>query len=721
MLLALEGMVRHCTAGVDGETIMEQLCSQVSWLLELHGQRPDGHGLSADAPSCLQRHLGRFWELYKNLNYADDGRVRPASPASPELLEKLALCYDVYNLAAGAMASLVELQRLRRNRQIQRRSVDKLTPESIAKNLAALRDDGAASEYEKVLMHVLDYTARLNLRKAEGLVYKERMVWCGGAAYGSHAWELVEFEVERPSEASSIKTMVYHICRREVDYDMWRRIMQPRVVESVVKHLSEAPDLEFPFLKRDYRYISFRNGVLAIAEQDSPCTFYAYGACPRLSSSVVSSKFIDLDIDVGWFEGMAQNCYTGWWDIPTPNFQSILDYQNWGCAAPRLESDEEPAEAVDSRSHRLARRAIKTLEESALPHLERLKRGDESAVPELRCVARRFCEELCSLEEPTSAAPSTKTSSEGNGEAFPVEVQRWLYVMLGRLLYPLGAFDNWQCVPFVKGVAGSGKSCIAMIAKSFFEPDEVGILSSNCETKFGLSALAFKRAWMCLEAKRDMALPSADFQSMVSGEFVSVAVKNQTARVVKWQAPGIMCGNETPGWDNSQGSIARRIVPFIFRHPVRQEDSRPDLMSTIERELAALIVKCSAAYRIAAATAGDDVWKNLPEYFKEERRVMQRGSDPLYSTIWDESRWDLWIRSSGGAERESYYTRFEDFESEYKSRHRNMKGGGHGCLLDDDKTAVPFKEAGISKVFKTLLVNGTDETGFFLLGIRARV
>jgi hypothetical protein len=365
------------------------------------------------------------------------------------------------------------------------------------------------------------------------------------------------------------------------------------------------------------------------------------------------------------------------------------------------------------------------MEESVLPHLYDLRnrRRDVDAVFYDLCgVARKFCDDLQGLRSSAGAAGGSDVAqgrARSTPDSFPVEVQKWLYVMLGRLLYPLGVFDNWQCVPFIKGVAGSGKSCIAMIAKAFFEPDEVGILSSNCETKFGLSALAFKRVWICLEAKKDMALPSADFQSMVSGEFVSVAVKNLTARVVKWQAPGIMCGNETPGWDNSQGSIARRIVPFIFRHPVRQEDSRPDLMAAIERELAALIVKCACAYRTAAQDAGDDIWKNLPEYFREERRTMQRGSDPLYSTIWDDSRWDLWIRSGAGAPRESYYTRLEDFELDYKSRFRNMRGPS-GCHLDDDKTAVPFKEASITKVFTTLPVDDREETAYFLIGIRQR-
>lgn len=36
-------------------------------------------------------------------------------------------------------------------------------------------------------------------------------------------------------------------------------------------------------------------------------------------------------------------------------------------------------------------------------------------------------------------------------------VAQWLYVMLGRLLYPLNELDSWQVIPFFKGMASSGK------------------------------------------------------------------------------------------------------------------------------------------------------------------------------------------------------------------------------------------------------------------------
>ena len=45
-------------------------------------------------------------------------------------------------------------------------------------------------------------------------------------------------------------------------------------------------------------------------------------------------------------------------------------------------------------------------------------------------------------------------------QGFSPEVCDWLYILLGRLLYPLNQHDSWQVIPFVKGVGSTGK-CFA--------------------------------------------------------------------------------------------------------------------------------------------------------------------------------------------------------------------------------------------------------------------
>ena len=66
------------------------------------------------------------------------------------------------------------------------------------------------------------------------------------------------------------------------------------------------------------------------------------------------------------------------------------------------------------------------------------------------------------------------------------------------------------------------------------------------------------------EIKADLALEQAEFQSIVSGESVSVAVKNKTAASMVWTVPGVLAGNEVPNWKDNSGSVLRRILAWNF-------------------------------------------------------------------------------------------------------------------------------------------------------------
>ena len=94
--------------------------------------------------------------------------------------------------------------------------------------------------------------------------------------------------------------------------------------------------------------------------------FYPYDSVEfqALDPRVVSSKYFDQEF-------VAHDHVTDWYEIPTPHFQSVLDYQR-----------------------------------------------------------------------------------------FETEVSKWVYVMVGRLCFEVGDLDGWQIIPFMKGIARSGKSTI---------------------------------------------------------------------------------------------------------------------------------------------------------------------------------------------------------------------------------------------------------------------
>ena len=143
------------------------------------------------------------------------------------------------------------------------------------------------------------------------------------------------------------------------------------------------------------------------------------------------------------------------------------------------------------------------------------------------------------------------------------DVSRWMYAMVGRLIYEVGEKDGWQVVPFLKGAASSGKSTIlTRVCRGLYEPADVGTLSNNIERKFGLSALADKLIFIGPEIKSDIALEQAEFQSIVSGESVQVTFSHGEPFLSGW---GLYRAHPEQKLDQKTGGTQRESYDSIAR------------------------------------------------------------------------------------------------------------------------------------------------------------
>lgn len=115
----------------------------------------------------------------------------------------------------------------------------------------------------------------------------------------------------------------------------------------------------------------------------------------------------------------------------------------------------------------------------------------------------------------------------------------------------------------------------------------------------------------------------AEFQSICTGEYLTVAKKHKTACGIKWKVPGIMGGNAVPGWEDQQGSIIRRIALFDFTRAIETVDTL--LPAKLQAEMPSLVLKCNRAYLCAAQEVGSrSIWASgvLPAYFHKTRQDM---------------------------------------------------------------------------------------------------
>lgn len=216
-------------------------------------------------------------------------------------------------------------------------------------------------------------------------------------------------------------------------------------------------------------------------------------------------------------------------------------------------------------------------------------------------------------------------------QRFDEDVCRWLYVFMGRLCFDVNELDGWQVIPFLKGIAQSGKSTlITKVARKFYECEDVSTLSNNIEKKFGLQSIYKGFMFISPEIKGDLQLEQAEFQSLVSGEDVSIARKCETAISLQWKTPGILGGNEVPNWKDNSGSILRRLATMNFGRQIAANVADPHLDEKLDAEMPAILCKCLRAYLDYADKYADkDIWNVLPKYFTQVRNQVATVTNSL--------------------------------------------------------------------------------------------
>tara|TARA_B100001142_G_C14327155_1_gene652711 strand:- start:188 stop:2140 length:1953 start_codon:yes stop_codon:yes gene_type:complete len=382
--------------------------------------------------------------------------------------------------------------------------------------------------YQQAILACLQNLYEMNIKRYKGYCCTQIKT---DEERDTRAWKQVE----------TIQEYVYGVAQKETRYELWKNLsMRGSVYNDVIRHLTNCKDMQFPEIIKNRHVWSFKNGIF-IGKEWSAITglyesrFYTYDSreFKNLDQTVVSCKYFDKEFtDYDHLEN--------WYDIPTPFFQSILDYQK-----------------------------------------------------------------------------------------FDSEVSKWMYVMGGRLCFNVSDMDTWQIIPFLKGIARSGKSTlITKVFRKFYNADDVSTLSNNVEKKFGLSSIYDAFMFIAPEVKGDLQLEQAEFQSIVSGEDVSIAVKHEKAKSFEWRTPGILGGNEIPDWKDNSGSVLRRILTWNFGKQVKNAD--PTLEYKLDTELPIILQKCIRAYlEYSQKYADKDIWNVVPEYFKTVQKQVATVANTL--------------------------------------------------------------------------------------------
>jgi len=462
------------------------------------------------------------------------------------------------------------------------------------------------SPFQELLIFILRELRKNNYRR-----FHDRTIWKplltelmehpnGGQLQRFNTCAWVPVLNERSKPMSFAEFITEHV-KKETHFKMWTNMTSASNLDKLWHYLEICKEEELPYLEKTRTHISFKNGILEL----DTCAFFGY-PIPN-ASTIISMNYIDQECPCSpslkdlYEEGV----YT------TPSYFKTKAERNKAWAFVEWEdllNLVEPSE-----------------EEISTPIFHSIFKMQFSR-------SAKNCGYWKTREWEGRVMQGDSYIREFSHIIF------WHYALLGRLLYKLGHKDNWQVVQFIKGVAGSGKSTLLKLVGWFFREEDVGTLGNRLRgggnAIGGLEQIYRSLFWRVLEVDEDFQLRRTDFQSMVSGEIVSIDLLHKPSVLHNWDSHGILAGNSYMNYEDKSGSVRRRVVATVFGTPIEDDLKDPLMEKNLKEELPKILYKCALCYNyLTEMYKGCDIWNVLPKYFTWTKEKMNSEMDPLGSFL----------------------------------------------------------------------------------------
>ena len=460
--------------------------------------------------------------------------------------------------------------------------------------------------FQELLMFILRELRKNNYRR-----FHDRTIWRplltelmqhpeGGQMqrFNTCAWVPVLNERSKPMTFAEFIT---ENVKKETHFKMWTNMTSANNLDKLWHYLEMCKEEELPYLEKSRSHISFKNGILEL----ETCTFHGY-PIPS-ASTIISMNYID------------QEC---------PCSPTLEDLYKEGVYT-------RPSQFKTKAERNRAWAFVEW--DDLLNLVEPLE--EEISTPIFHSIFKM------QFSRSAKNCGYWKTREwEGRllqGDSYIREYSHiifWHYALLGRLLYKLGHKDNWQVIQFIKGVAGSGKSTLLKLVGWFFREEDVGTLGNRLRgggnAIGGLEQIYRSLFWRVLEVDEDFQLRRTDFQSMVSGEIVSIDILHKPSVLHNWESHGILAGNSYMNYEDKSGSVRRRVVATVFGTPIEDDLKDPLMEKNLKEELPKILYKCALCYNfLTEMYRGCDIWNVLPKYFTWTKEKMNSEMDPLGSFL----------------------------------------------------------------------------------------
>lgn len=542
------------------------------------------------------------------------------------------------------------------------------------------------SDQHKLIMWALHGLAEQKAKRYDGWVMIPRTTSTG---YNSTAYErLISVDDYLPDIV---------MAQREQDPEIARIYLSgPKIGDWATRVLRELRHVEFPELKRSRTTFAFRDGVY-YAHLNRFRPYVSTDRRHAITRPDATAMTKELQAKVQAIYKQSETLYQLLqWDFRTDTDSPSA-------------SSRTPTVMEQLRRQRRNMDAGETLLEEAACVYHDMDFNLQN-VPNAMDIQTEYCDRIWN---------SQKLNTEELG-AGP-DVIKWIYALIGRMLYKVGDLDDWQVSPFFKGVAGTGKSTILKLIRKLYAPEDVGVIPNNIEPTFGLSAVYKKLINMCFELRSDFSLDQAVLQTMMSGEPMSIQVKYKTAIPnIQWEAPFAAAGNMTANWADSNGAMSRRWVIIEFSQPVTNGD--PRLMEKLTSELPLFLQKCNRAYHEVLRDYGSrSPWDTdpltedplvLPKYFHDQAAKLRKQLNSIMSFVMESG---TLVRTgelaSEGFKDDDYYMTWEEFTTEY-ARYCKTTSSRKLNMASPDSYETTFLQLNLKRVQGRKIDHATEQAKY---------
>ena len=259
---------------------------------------------------------------------------------------------------------------------------------------------------------------------------------------------------------------------------------------------------------------------------------------------------------------------------------------------------------------------------------------------------------------------------------------------IGRMLFPLKMKDNWQVIPFIVGVAGTGKSTLAeSIIYKIYPFSKVAVIDAQAEPRWMVHSMKGRYLFCCSEMTGKCSWNQGTFQQLTSGERVMSEGKFMNPESTALDLPGIMMANESLVIKNTRGSGTRRVVGIRFMEEVSRSRQNGSLSRDVEKEIAENIYLGVRDYlwlcNLVDNEFGGSIWNAL---WSIDATFFQKGTAAAFSdhnvissfvdAMVASGKYILDPMSQVDRTRVQYYISFEEFQNECNdfAKNRNRDG-----------------------------------------------